>query len=165
MQVLASLLPDVYAPLQKNGYGLQGVYLTTLSELFAAALADLIGAEARDLIRGTRVAEEQALQPAIGLFEWEEHQINQIQSDSRIPETTRQAVVLGRRGQGFFKQRVMQIERACRITCVTRVEHLRARRNEGGQVLFLARVASQARVNVVGSGLHNCINRKSPGTG
>jgi putative restriction endonuclease len=126
MQVLAPLLPDVYAPLQKNGYGLQGVYLTRLAEPLAAALADLIGAEARDLIRGTRVAEERPLQPAIGLFEWEEYEMNQIQLDTRIPETTRQAVVLARRGQGLFKERVMQIERACRITGVTRVEHLRA---------------------------------------
>jgi len=126
MDVLAPLLPDVYAPLQENGYGLQGVYLTSLSEPLAGALADLIGAEARDLIRGTRVSEELPLQPAIGLFEWEEHEINQIQLDTRIPETTRQAVVLARRGQGLFKQRVMQIERACRLTGVTRVEHLRA---------------------------------------
>ena len=126
MDVLAPLLPDVYAPLQRNGYGLQGVYLTRLSEPLAGALADLLGAEARDLIRGTRLAEEQPLQPAIGLFEWEEHELNQLQSDVGIPETTRQAVVLARRGQGLFKQRVMQFERACRITGVTRLEHLRA---------------------------------------
>ena len=126
MQVLAPLLPDIYAPLQKNGNGLQGVYLTALSEPFAAALADLIGAEARDLIRGTRTAEEQPLQLTKGLYEWEEHQINQVQADPDIPETTRTAVVLARRGQGLFKQRVMQLERACRITGVTRPEHLKA---------------------------------------
>jgi putative restriction endonuclease len=126
MRELAPLLPDIYAPLQKNGYGLQGVYLTRLSEPFAAALADLIGAEARDLIRGTRAAEEQPLQPTLGLFEWEEHEMSQLQSDAGISDTTRQAVVLARRGQGLFKQRVMQIERACRITGVTRIEHLRA---------------------------------------
>jgi len=55
MDVLAPLLPDVYAPLQRNGYGLQGVYLTRLSDSLAGALADLLGAEARDLIRGTRL--------------------------------------------------------------------------------------------------------------
>jgi hypothetical protein len=86
----------------------------------------LVGAEARSLIRGTRAAEEQPMQPAVGLFEWEEHQINEIQSNPEIPETTRTAVVLARRGQGLFKQRVMERERACRITGVTRVEHLRA---------------------------------------
>jgi hypothetical protein len=66
------------------------------------------------------------LQPAIGLVEWEEHEMNRIRTDSDIPDTTRQAIVLARRGQGEFKRRVMEIERACRITGVTRLEHLRA---------------------------------------
>lgn len=72
------------------------------------------------------MADEQPLQPAIGLSEWEEHEMHVLQLDATIPATTREAVVLARRGQGLFKQRVMQIERACRITGVTRVEHLRA---------------------------------------
>ena len=38
----------------------------------------------------------------------------------------RQALVLTRRGQGLFKDRVREIERARRITGVDRVEHLRA---------------------------------------
>lgn len=126
MQVLEPRLPDLYSPLQKDGRGLQGVYLTRLSETLAGALVDLLGAEARDIIRGHRVAEERTLQPAIGLLEWEEHEMNRLRTDAGIPETTRQAVVLARRGQGLFKQRVMEIERACRITGVTRAEHLRA---------------------------------------
>ncbi len=126
MQVIGPRLPDRYAPLQADGRGLQGVYLTNLSEPLASALIDLLGAEARDVIRGHRVAEEQGLQPAIGLAEWEEHEMNRIRTTTDIPETTRQAVVLARRGQGLFKQRVMKIERACRITGVTREEHLRA---------------------------------------
>jgi len=126
MQVLGPRLPDLYSPLQKDGKGLQGVYLTRLPEPLAGALVDLLGAEARDVIRGHRVAEEHPLQPAIGLVEWEEYEMNRLRADVGLPETTRQAVVLARRGQGLFKQRVMQIERACRITGVTREEHLRA---------------------------------------
>ena len=126
MQVLGPLLPDVYAPLQMNGMGLQGVYLTRLLEPFAAALVDLLGAEARDIVRGHRAAEERPLQPAIGLVEWEEHEMGRLRANTDVPETTRKAIVLARRGQGLFKQRVMEIERACRITGVTRVEHLRA---------------------------------------
>ena len=126
MNVLEPLLPKRYSPLLPTGSGLQSVYLTGISEPFAAVLADLIGAEARSLIRGQRVAQEPILQPAIGLLEWEEHELNLIQTDARLPETTRQAVVLARRGQGLFKDRVMKIERACRLTGVTRVEHLRA---------------------------------------
>ncbi|MGB5082035.1 MAG: HNH endonuclease [Burkholderiales bacterium] len=126
MKVLAPLLPERYSPLLPTGTGLQSVYLTRMSEPFAGALVDLIGAEARSLVLGNRVAEERAVQPAIGLVEWEEHEMNRVRTDADVPETTRQAIVLARRGQGLFKQRVMQIERACRITGVTREEHLRA---------------------------------------
>ena len=126
MNVLAPLLPERYSPLLPNGSGLQSVYLTTMSESFAGALVDVIGAEARGLILGQRAAQERPVPPAIGLVEWEEYEMNQIRTDPDIPETTRQAVVLARRGQGLFKQRVMEIEHACRITGVTRVEHLRA---------------------------------------
>jgi hypothetical protein len=126
MQVLQPLLPDFYSPLQKDGRGLQGIYLTNLSEPLAGALVDLLGSEARDVIRGHRVAEERPLQAAVGLVEWEEHEMNLVRTDARIPETTRQQIVLARRGQGEFKRRVMEIERACRITGVTRIEHLRA---------------------------------------
>jgi hypothetical protein len=126
MQILAPHLPDLYSPLQRDGRGLQGVYLTRLSEPLAGALVDLLGAEARNLIRGNRVSEGGPLQPAIGLVEWEEHEVARLQQSTEIPETTKQQIVLARRGQGEFKRRVMQIEHACRITGVTRIEHLRA---------------------------------------
>ncbi len=126
MRVLTPLLPERYSPLQPTGSGLQSVYLTWLSEPLAGALVDLIGAEAHSLVRGHRVAEKLPLQPAIGLVEWEEYEMNRLRVDTHVSETTRQAIVLARRGQGLFKQRVMEIERACRITGVTREEHLRA---------------------------------------
>jgi hypothetical protein len=126
MGVLRPLLPQRYSPLRPNGLGVQSVYLTTISEAFAGALADLLGAEARALMHGHRVAEERPLQPAIGLVQWEEHEMGRIRADADLPETTREAIVLARRGQGLFKQRVMQIERSCRITGVARPEHLRA---------------------------------------
>jgi putative restriction endonuclease len=126
MQVLGPLLPELYSPLQRDGRGLQGVYLTRLNASLAGALVDILGAEARGLVRGHRVAEERPLQPAIGLAEWEEHEIHRVQNDGKISETVRQQIVLARRGQGEFKRRVMEIERACRITHVSRIEHLRA---------------------------------------
>jgi hypothetical protein len=126
MDVLAPLLPTKYAPLLPNGSGLQSVYLTHVPEVFAAALIDLMGAEARHLVHGFRVAEELALQPAIGLVQWEEHALQVVREDTHLPDTDRQAIVMARRGQGLFKERVMRIERACRITGVTQPEHLRA---------------------------------------
>lgn len=126
MAVLKPLLPDRYAPLRGNGAGLQSVYLTRVPDPLAAALVDLLGAEARDMVLGYRVAEEAPITSAIGLVEWEEHALHEVQSDATLPETDRQAIVLARRGQGLFKKRVMRIEHVCRITGVSREEHLRA---------------------------------------
>jgi putative restriction endonuclease len=126
MDRLARFLPSRYAPLQSNGHGLQSVYLTLLPESFALELADLIGHEARMILQGAAVA-DCALQPtAVGQFEWEAHQMDRVQRDVSLPETTRKAVVEARRGQGLFKQRVLDIESRCRLTGVDRVEHLRA---------------------------------------
>ena len=49
-----------------------------------------------------------------------------LQADATLQDSVREAVILARRRQGLFKQRVMQLERACRITGVNREEHLRA---------------------------------------
>lgn len=125
MDRLAPLLPARYAPLLPSGRGLQSVYLTTLPESLALEIADLIGHEARILLQGSKVEDIEA-RPSVGLIQWEEHQLTQIRDDASIPETTRQAVVQARRGQGLFKQRVLKIEQRCRLTGVDRPEHLRA---------------------------------------
>lgn len=88
--------------------GIGASYVLVLPEALAAALIDLIGVEARDIIRGNLLLEG-VTSPAIG-----------------TGSTEREAIVLARRGQGTFKANVMRIERACRITGVTREEHLRA---------------------------------------
>lgn len=126
MAVLAPLLPSRYAPLLPSGSGLQSVYLTRLPEALAAALIDLLGVEARNLVAAHRSLQDAPASAAIGLVQWEEHELSKVRTDPSIPETEREAVVLARRGQGVFKQRVMRIESACRITGVTREEHLRA---------------------------------------
>jgi hypothetical protein len=126
MSVLGPLLPSRYAPLRGNGAGLQSVYLTHLPDAFAGALVDLLGAEARGLILNHRLAEELPRSAATGLAEWEEHELNLVRTNAAIPQTERRAIVMARKGQGLFKQRVMQIERECRITGVRREEHLRA---------------------------------------
>jgi GNAT superfamily N-acetyltransferase len=125
MDRLAPYLPARYAPVQPSGRGLQSVYLTSLPESLALEIADLIGHEARIVVRGSRVADIESA-PAVGLIQWEEHQLAELREDATIPETTRQAVVQARRGQGLFKQRVMKIEQRCRLTGVDRAEHLRA---------------------------------------
>ncbi|WP_293404668.1 HNH endonuclease signature motif containing protein [Polaromonas sp.] len=126
MDVLAPLLQRLYAPLRPDGVGMQGVYLTYLTDAFAAALVDLLGAEARSVVMGFRVTETDPPQSSVIQLQWEDHLIAQIKSDNKITETEKETVVMARRGQGLFKQRVMELERACRITGVTKEEHLRA---------------------------------------
>lgn len=126
MDVIGPLLPKLYAPLRPNGAGLQGIYLTYLSENLAAVIVDMLGVEAHVLVKGFRVGEATPVQPSTVQLRWEEHQMAQVRGDQRLPETEREAVVMARRGQGLFKQRVMDLERACRVTGVTKEEHLRA---------------------------------------
>ena len=126
MEVVAPLLPKVYAPLRPDGVGMQGVYLTYLPDNLAVAIIDLLGAEAHALVRGYRVSEAIPAISSIVQLRWEEHQMAEVRGDQKIPETEREAVVMARRGQGLFKQRVMALERACRVTGVTNDQHLRA---------------------------------------
>jgi hypothetical protein len=126
MAVLSPLLPTRYSPLRANGHGLQAIYLTELSEHLAIALVELIGREARDIMNGLRLSDVVVPQVALGLVQWEEHEIAKVTKDKSLSETTREAVVLARRGQGLFKQNVMKRELRCRLTQVDRPEHLRA---------------------------------------
>lgn len=126
MPLLIPLLPDRYAPLRANGGGLQSVYLTRLPDELAGTLIDLIGSEAHALLKGYLVQEPATIQPAIGLVQWEEHELELVNSSAVLVETEKQAIVLARRGQGLFKSRVMNIEDHCRVTGVNRPEHLRA---------------------------------------
>lgn len=130
MDVLGPFMQPKYAPLQRDGRGLQAVYLTFLSPDFAERLLHLIGPETEVLKRiaielkdvGADVTED----TAVGLVEWEEHLIQTVSSDDQIPETEREAIIIARRGQGKFKENVLCVEQRCRVTGVDRVEHLRA---------------------------------------
>ncbi|MDT8399779.1 MAG: HNH endonuclease [Pseudomonadales bacterium] len=131
MDRLAGVLPPRYSPLQANGRGNQGVYLTFVAPAMANILINLIGAQAVQLQSMFNTISEAGLTDmpqatAIGLAEWEEHLMDTVRNNSDLPETERQTLIMARRGQGIFKQNVMQIESQCRITKVDRIEHLRA---------------------------------------
>jgi hypothetical protein len=128
MGVLGPLLPNRYSPLQSNGNGNQGVYLTELPQDFVAVLAGLIGEEARLLMAAVEVPSTDTKQVPIGddLDVWERRLEEQIEADVTVPDTVREALVRARRGQGLFKTRVMQIEKRCRITGVDKLTHLLA---------------------------------------
>jgi putative restriction endonuclease len=124
MHILARLLPDRYSPLQPNGNGLQSVYLAALPDGFAKVLAGLIGPEAQQLMEVAPEASIVKGAAAKGIEEWEEHLQKEIRSNPAIPETEKVALIKARRGQGIFKENVMVVEKACRITQVDNPVHL-----------------------------------------
>ncbi|MEX0733253.1 MAG: HNH endonuclease signature motif containing protein [Steroidobacteraceae bacterium] len=56
--------------------------------------------------------------------EWEQDLAEQVAANPAVPVTEKRKIILARRGQGKFRERVSVIERACRITGVNRPEHL-----------------------------------------
>jgi HNH endonuclease len=129
MGVLRAVLPERYSPLQPNGNGMQGIYLTELSEDFTEVLCGLIGGEVNSLSAAIQVGttvENGRIVTGDDLDMWERRLENQVETDAALAETEREALVRSRRGQGLFKQRVMQLETRCRITGVDNPSHLLA---------------------------------------
>lgn len=125
MALIQPHLPEQYAPLQPGGRGMQGIYLTSIREDLMQVLVDLIGPEARQLMQ-MNVAADVLGNYGKGVVEWEEHLRDEIASDLALAETEKEQVIIARRGQGLFRQNVQRLERACRVTKVDRLEHLRA---------------------------------------
>jgi hypothetical protein len=122
MDLLLPLLPVRYSPLQHNGNGIQSVYLTELTPPLAETLAGLLGEEARALIGSVSVGAPMQTNDDL---DWWEHRIeDRIERDTTIPATDREAIIRARRGQGIFKQRVIEIEQRCWITGVSNPVHL-----------------------------------------
>jgi hypothetical protein len=130
---LRAFLGIRYAPLRSNGDGLQSVYLTEISPMFASELYRLIGQEshrveetAGGIGRASKRDQGLAAPDAIDLTieVWEHREELVIQQDLRLAETERDALVLARRGQGRYRKNVQQVEHACRVTRVDRAEHL-----------------------------------------
>lgn len=131
MDVLGSLLPKLYSPLQATGRGNQSVYLTAVPPQLALALVGLIGDEAKQLAAPAQAVAEPAEDEVVpvdhsmpSVLQWEDRIAQQIRSEEQIPETEREALITARRGQGLFKRNVRRYETRCRITGVDRVEHL-----------------------------------------
>jgi putative restriction endonuclease len=123
---LRPLLPERYSPLQSDGRGVQAIYLTELARPLALALADLAGTEVAAIARAEVALEAPTRAPAAEMTLWEEHLRGLIERDTAMGPTEKEALVLARRGQGLFRERVQALETRCRITRVDRAEHLRA---------------------------------------
>lgn len=128
MELIRPELPEKYSPLQKTGRGLQGVYLTEVQPGLMGVMAQLIGREVQDLIRGRSLFSGKPLDSPWdsekNVETWEDHLEQQISEHPGITETDRLELVRSRKGQGQFRSRVALIEKRCRITKVEKPEHL-----------------------------------------
>jgi putative restriction endonuclease len=126
LPVLSPLLVrETFAPLQLTGAGRQHIYLTTISQTLAQVILGLAGAAAHAFDTSVMHDAPAPLveRELIGQQEWEDIEQRHI-LDAEIPSTTRQSLISARIGQGLFKERVAQIEHACRITFVNNPAHL-----------------------------------------
>ena len=123
IEELRPLLPGKYSPLQSNGDGNQGVYLTHIPGALAAKLMNLIGSEATAIaseaskfggqVKTDKEAEEELIE---GL----------IKKRKDIPETEKEAVIKARKGQGQFRDDVIKLHGKCPFTGVNNPAFLRA---------------------------------------
>ena len=118
MNVLAQHLPEKYSPLQANGNGLQGVYLTELPAALAAEIELLVGPQ---FTLGNESLGAQEVSVSVI-----EQELAALQGRVDLPDTEKRQLVNARVGQGLFKNNVRLNEHACRITGVTQLHHLRA---------------------------------------
>jgi putative restriction endonuclease len=129
INVLRPLLPERYSPLQPaTGNGNQALYLTEVRAALAETLIGLMGPQARDLKEAIHQAPSLSRPPSesADIEMWEHHIEKTIEDRPDLSLTERQALIVARRGQGLFKERVMKVEKACRVTKVDNPTHLRA---------------------------------------
>jgi hypothetical protein len=126
MDILGSLLPAHRSPLRPTGVGNQA-YLFAIDKPLGEVLVGLIGREAQEFAyQGFSTADAAAtfIDDRRTITDWENAEQKKIDVDPKIDSTEKERLVKARLGQGLFKQRVMKIERACRITKVDNPEHL-----------------------------------------
>jgi putative restriction endonuclease len=117
MDQIRPLLADKYAPLQSNGNGLQGIYLTEISSVFGELLILLSQTDLPSIqLDLAPVRDDQS-----------DYEINlEIEARKLSGNLEKIQLTKSRRGQGIFKANVRLVEDHCRITGVSNIRHLRA---------------------------------------
>lgn len=117
MQEIAPHLSEKYSPLLPDGRGLQGVYLTEISQSFGELLLKLSNEKINDLNKNLRPARD------IESDEVDESNFNFSNVENNLEKIQ---LLKSRRGQGIFKANVRLVENSCRVTGLTDIKHLRA---------------------------------------
>lgn len=117
IEQIRPLLAEKYAPLQANGNGLQGIYLTEISQ----ELGELLGLLSKENLLELKNELAPVNNPESDYELNLEIQMQNLEGDLEKIELTK-----SRRGQGIFRANVRLVEKHCRVTGVTNIKHLRA---------------------------------------
>lgn len=116
-------LPDKYSPLQKNGNGIQGIYLAPINKGLAEKLLEIIGQDAQPAIFEGKENEGESKND----LEAEEERIEKlIKKDTKIDTTEKETIVRARKGQGKFRNEVILLHKKCPFTGVENPKFLKA---------------------------------------
>lgn len=108
---LRPLLPVKYSPVSPStGNGNQKAYLAEISR---AAYAIAVGGSQQRYVNTPAVAVEDVIAQADQDVE------DVLRQDQTLVPTERQQLVLARRGQGIFRERVLALEPSCRVTRIS----------------------------------------------
>lgn len=114
--VIVSLLPAKYAPLNKYGKGNQA-YLFNISSDLGNLLLELLSKKNTHLTKFIDIALTSNIKN-------NSVEIESINKNTNISSTEKFQLVNSRRGQGKYKENLMQIEKQCRITGITNQQFL-----------------------------------------
>ncbi|WP_147371898.1 HNH endonuclease [Henriciella algicola] len=118
---LAPELPEKYSPIRAvNGYGNQTAYLASVSE----ALLDVVLRHCSDEDRTALQTLRQDTYPSDPIGTTEDVIEKSINDDDDLSASEKDSLVKARRGQGQFKQSVIDIEGRCRLSGVEDVRYL-----------------------------------------
>jgi putative restriction endonuclease len=122
IEMLRPLLPNKYSPLQENGNGNQGVYLTRVPEDLARQLLELLrpdselvimeGIEHQGEVKTDQEAEEDVVERSI--------------NKGPLTDTEKETLIRARKGQGQFREDVIKTHKRCPFTGVSNADFLRA---------------------------------------
>jgi putative restriction endonuclease len=110
---IAPLLPIKHSPIRTDGNGNEGVYLARLSEELGVLLVQLLRHSDSGILNIVADLEESVEEQRLA------NEIADHIEESSISETEKKQLIKARVGQGIFRQNVLMIESACRITKLT----------------------------------------------
>ena len=123
MERIGPTLPEKYSPIRANGDGNQGAYLAAIPATMAQVLVDLLGSRWAEIDRESvieRLHQIEAIDSSADAAE------KALRNRTDLTETQKLQLVQSRRGQGIYRRNLEGFEKACRITGVTNLRHLRA---------------------------------------